>query len=84
MFGMIQSLFDALEVAAQKSGTHFASTTTWQFGSEDTKQHAANRLKELEQNIAGEAVTDHHIELTRQHITPLTVASEVQTRFLDQ
>ena len=61
---MVQPLLDAFQVAAQECRTHLAATSPGQFSPQHAQQNAADGFQELQQHIAGESVTDHHIEVT--------------------
>ena len=63
VFGMVEALFNSPQVVDQKGRAHLAAPAPGQFFLDDIQQDAAHRFEELQQHVAGEAVTDHHVEL---------------------
>ena len=47
---------------------------------EHPQQHLGHALGQLEDDIAGKAVADHHIHITVGHVTGLDVAHELDAR----
>ena len=78
MLGVIQALLDPAQVANQEGRSHLAAAPPGQFLFDHVQQHAADAFEELEQHVAGEAVTDHHVEVAREDVAALAVAGEVK------
>ena len=64
VFGMVEALFDPAQVVDQEGRAHLAAPAPGQFFLDHIQQDAAHRFQEFQQHVAGEAVTDHHVEIT--------------------
>ena len=84
VFGMVESLLDADQVAAEKGGAHLAAPTPRQLGPQHVQENPAHRFEELQQHVAGEAVAHHHVEFSGEHVPALAVAGEHQALFRRQ